>query len=136
MAIDAVHERLFVGCRNQMMAMVDATNGRVVGTVPIGKGVDANRFDPETGLAFASSGDGKITVAHEDSPARLRVVETIATEPGARTMTLDLKTHRVYTVTAKFGPPPAPTEKNPHPYPEMAPNTFTVLVFQRASAGK
>jgi hypothetical protein len=64
MAIDVEHKRLFVGCRNQLMAVVDYTNGKVVATVPIGKGVDANRFDPATGLAFASCNDGTIAVAH------------------------------------------------------------------------
>ena len=68
LAIDVEHKRLFAGCHNQLMAVVDYTDGKVVATVPIGKGVDANRFDPATGLAFASCGDGTITVAHEDSP--------------------------------------------------------------------
>jgi DNA-binding beta-propeller fold protein YncE len=129
LAIDTAHKRLFVGCRNQLMAMVDYTNGKVVATVPIGKGDDANRFDAETGLAFASCGDGTITVAHEDSPDHLTVVQTIQTRQGARTMALDGKTHKVYTVTAKFGPPPAATKENPHPYPSMVPNSFTGLAF-------
>ena len=129
LAIDTAHKRLFVGCRNQLMAMVDYTNGKVVATLPIGKGDDANRFDPATGLAFASCGDGTITVAHEDSPDHLTVVQTIQTKPGARTMALDSRTHKVYTVTAKFGPPPAPTKENPHPYPSLVPNTFAALAF-------
>jgi DNA-binding beta-propeller fold protein YncE len=129
LAIDVEHKRLFAGCHNQMMAMVDYTNGKVVATVPIGKGVDANRFDPATGLAFASCGDGTITVAHEDSPDKLTVVQTITTQRGARTMVLDPKNHNVYTVTADFGPPPPATPQNPHPWPKVISKTFTLLIF-------
>jgi len=129
MAIDVVRKRLFVGCRNQLMAMVDYTSGKVVATVPIGKGVDANRFDPATGLAFASCGDGTITVAHQDAPDKYTVVQTIATQKGARTMTLDPKSHNVYTVTADFGPPPPATPEHPHPWPTVISKTFTLLVF-------
>lgn len=129
LAIDVERKRLFVGCHNQMMAMVDYSNGKVVATVPIGKGVDANRFDPATGLAFASCGDGTITVAHEDSADRLTVVQTITTQRGARTMALDTKKHSVYTVTADFGPPPPATPQNPHPWPKVISKTFTLLIF-------
>ncbi len=72
LAIDAANERLFVGCHNKLMAFMDGNSGKVLGTVPIGQGVDANRFDPGTALAFASCGDGTITVAHEDSPISFR----------------------------------------------------------------
>jgi outer membrane protein assembly factor BamB len=129
LAIDVAHKRLFAGCHNQLMAVVETTNGNVVATVPIGKGVDANRFDPATGLAFASCGDGTITVAHEDSPDKYSVVQTIATQKGARTMTLDTKNHNVYTVTAEFGPPPAATAQNPHPWPKVISKTFTLMIF-------
>jgi DNA-binding beta-propeller fold protein YncE len=131
MAIDVAHNRLFVGCRNQMMAMVDYTNGKVVATVPIGKGVDANRFDPGTGLAYASCGDGTITVAHEDSSDKYTVVQTISTQRGARTMALDTKNHNVYTVTAEFEPPPPATPQNPHPWPKVISKTFTLLIFSQ-----
>ena len=129
LAIDVEHKRLFAGCHNQMMAMVDYTNGKVVAAVPIGKGVDANRFDPATGLAFASCGDGTITLAHEDSPDKLTVVQTITTQRGARTMALDPKNHNVYTVTADFGPPPPATPQNPHPWPKVISETFTLLIL-------
>jgi hypothetical protein len=129
LAIDVAHKRLFAGCHNQLMAVVNYTNGVVVGTVPIGKGVDANRFDPGTGLGFASCGDGTITVAHEDAPDHYRVIQTIHTQRGARTMTLDPKTHRVITVSAQFGAPPAATPEKPHPYPTVISKTFTMLVF-------
>jgi hypothetical protein len=129
LAIDVAHKRLFAGCRNQLMAIVDYTTGKVLATLPIGKGTDASRFDPRTGLAFASCGQGVITVVREDSPDRFTVAQTIWTEPGARTMALDLKTHAIYTVTARMRPPPAPTQQNPHPYPQPMSNTFTALVF-------
>jgi DNA-binding beta-propeller fold protein YncE len=129
LAIDVVHKRLFAGCHNQLMAVVDYANGKVVATVPIGKGVDANRFDALTGLAFASCGDGTITVAREDSPDKYSVVQTIATQRGARTMALDTKNHNVYTVTAEFGPPPPATPQNPHPWPKVISKSFTLLIF-------
>lgn len=129
LAIDAEHEVLAVGCHNKMMAFVDGNTGKVVGTVPIGQGVDANRFDPGTGLAFASCGDGTLTVAHEDAPDKFSLVETITTQRGARTMALDRSNHTIYLITAEFGPAPAATKENPHPRPTMVPDSFTLLVF-------
>jgi DNA-binding beta-propeller fold protein YncE len=131
LAIDVAHKRLFAGCHNNLMAVVDYANGKVVATVPIGQGVDANRFDPATGLAFASCGDGTITVVHEDAPDKYTVVEKISTQRGARTMALDTSNHNVYTVTADLGPPSAPTEKVPNPRPTVVPDTFTLLIFSR-----
>jgi DNA-binding beta-propeller fold protein YncE len=128
LAMDMKNRRLFVGCDNKMMAVVDADSGKVISTMPIGEGVDANRFDPDTQLAFASCGDGSLTVVHEDSPNKFSVVQSVATARGARTMTLDPKTHQIYLVTAKFGPPPASTASNPHPRPAMLPDSFMVLV--------
>ena len=130
LAIDAVHSRLFIGCHNQMMAIVDARNGKVVTTVPIGSGVDGTRFDAETGLAFSSNGDGTLTVVHEDTPDKYTVVENVATERGARTMELDPKTHKVYLLTADLKPTP-PTAENPHPRPTVVPGTFRLLIFSR-----
>lgn len=129
LAIDAAHEILVVGCHNKMMAFVDGNSGKVLGTVPIGQGVDANRFDPVTGYAFASCGDGTITIAHEDSPTSFSLVETIQTQRGARTMAIDYATHVVYTVSADFGPAPAATADNPRPRPAIIPDTFTLLVY-------
>jgi YVTN family beta-propeller protein len=131
MAMDAKSRRLFVGCSNQMMAVVDADNGHVVKTLPIGKGVDANDFDPETKLAFSSNGDGTLTVVREDSSDKFTVLENAPTQKGARTMALDRKTHRVFLVTAEFGPPPAATPERPRPRPPMIPGTFTLLILGR-----
>jgi DNA-binding beta-propeller fold protein YncE len=113
MAIDVAHHRLFLGCDNKMMVMMDNQSGKVVGSVPIGEGVDANAFDPETQLAFASCGDGTCTIAHEDAPDKLTVVQVLKTQPRARTMTIDPKTHRIYLATG---------EKN-------TPNSFKILVY-------
>jgi DNA-binding beta-propeller fold protein YncE len=129
LAIDRKNHRLFAGCDNKMMAVVDSGTGKVVATTPIGDGVDANAFDPGTGLAFASCGEGVLTVVHEDSSTKFSVVDNVPTQPGARTMALDEKTHNVYLVTAKFGPPPAPTADNPHPRRTILPDSFVVLVY-------
>jgi DNA-binding beta-propeller fold protein YncE len=129
LAIDMKTRRLFVGCDNKMMAVINADNGKVIATLPIGDGVDADRFDPATKLAFASCGEGVLTVVKEDSPEKFSVVENVKTERGARTMALDSKTHQVYLVTAKFGPPPAATAEQPHPRPSILPDTFEVLVI-------
>jgi len=129
LAIDRKNRRLFAGCDNKMMAVVDADSGKVLATPPIGDGVDATAFDPETGLAFAScGGDGVLTVVREDSPDKFSVAENVPTQKGARTMALDTKTHKVFVVTAQFGPRPAPTADNPHPRPAILPDSFVVLV--------
>jgi YVTN family beta-propeller protein len=130
LAIDRVRRHLFVGCDNRMMAMVDADSGKVLATLPIGAGVDGNAFDPGTRLAFSSNGDGSLTVVDAAS-APPHVLENLATEPGARTMTLDPATHRVYVVTAKFGPYPEPTPAEPRPRPPTIPGTFALLMYDR-----
>jgi len=129
LAIDRKNRRLFAGCDNKMMAVVDADSGKVIATPAIGDGVDANAFDPDTALAFASCGDGHLTVVHEDSPSKFSVRENVSTQEGARTMALDEKTRRVFLGTAKFGPPPAATSDNPHPRHTILPDSFVVLVF-------
>ncbi|HUJ39390.1 MAG TPA: YncE family protein [Candidatus Acidoferrales bacterium] len=131
LAMDTATRRLFAGCHNKMMAVVDANTGKVIATPAIGEGVDANAFDPVTKLAFASCGEGVLTVVHEDSPGNFSVVEDVPTQRGARTMALDPRTHEVYLVTADFGPRPEPTAENPHPRPAIVPNSFVVLQFVR-----
>jgi DNA-binding beta-propeller fold protein YncE len=128
-AMDTAHARLFIGCHNRMMAVVDARTGKVVATPAIGQGVDANAFDPGTQLAFSSNGDGTLTVVHEDSPDKFTVAANVSTQRGARTMAIDLKTHNIFLVTADFGPPPAATPEHPHPRAAALPGTFTLLVF-------
>jgi hypothetical protein len=128
LSIDRKHRRLFVGCDNKMMAVVDADSGKVLATPAIGDGVDATAFDPGTGLAFAScGGDGVLTVVKEESPGEF-TAENVPTQKGARTMALDFKTHNAFVVTAQFGPRPAATTDNPHPRPPILPDSFVVLV--------
>ena len=131
LAIDRIHQRLFAGCGNKTMAVVDMRTGKVVATPAVGSGVDAAGFDPGTQLAFTSNGEGTITVVHEDTPDKYTVVETVPTQRGARTMAVNPKTHRLYTVTAEFGPAPAPTADRPRPRPPMIPGTFVVLELDR-----
>jgi len=129
LSMDRKNRRLFVGCDNKMMAVVDADSGKVLATPAIGEGVDATAFDEGTGLALASCGEGVLTVVREDSPNKFTVVENVKTQEGARTLALDDKTHDVFVVTAKFGPPPAPTAEQPHPRHSILPDTFVVLVL-------
>jgi len=128
MAIDVAHHRLFIGCHNNLMEMIDTESGKVAGKVAIGAGVDANAFDPGTQLAFASCGDGTVTIAHEDGPDKLTVVQTLTTEKGARTMALDPKTHRIYLASAKYEAPtgqPAGGRQRP----KMVAGSFKILVY-------
>jgi DNA-binding beta-propeller fold protein YncE len=128
LALDKKNRRLFAGCDNKMMAVVNADTGQVITTLPIGEGVDADGFDPDNQFAFASCGEGVLTVVKEESPDKFSVAQNVKTERGARTMALDPETHRIFLVTAKFGPPPAATAQQPHPRPAILPDTFEVLV--------
>ena len=129
MAIDTAHHRLFVGCDNKLMLMVDSTTGKVISSVPVGSGVDANAFDPELQLAFSSNGEGTLTLAHEDSPQKLTVVQTLQTQKSARTLALDPRTHRVYLAAATFGPAPEPAPGVPRHRPPIVPGSFKILVY-------
>jgi DNA-binding beta-propeller fold protein YncE len=130
LSIDAKHHLLFSGCHNQLMVIMNADTGKVIATEPIGKGVDATRFDPNTQDAFSSNGfDANLTVVHEDSPTKFHVVENVSTELGARTMALNTINNDVYLVTAKIERIPNPP---PHTRPfKMAPGTFHLLIFGR-----
>lgn len=123
LAADWKSHRLFAGCDNKIMAVIDAESGKVVTSVPIGDGVDANAFDPETNFAFASTGDGHLTIAHEDSPDKYSVVMNLPTKKSARTMGLDLKTHKVFLPAADFDPP-APGERRG----KMKPGSFLLVI--------
>jgi YVTN family beta-propeller protein len=131
LALDPATHRLFVGCSNSLMLMVDATSGMVLAHVPIGPGVDANAFDPVTGLAFASSSDGTLTVARPGGPSGLSVVQTLATPKRSRTMTLDPKTHRLYVSAAEFGPPTTRPAGTPG-WPQVLPGSFRIVVYEMA----
>jgi DNA-binding beta-propeller fold protein YncE len=132
MAIDQKTRRLFSGGRGpQFVTMMDADSGKVLQSYPISGGVDANSFDPGTGLLFVSTREGMLHIYHEDSPDKLSEVEAIKTEYGAKTNQVDPKTHRVFLSTSDFNPPAAPTEKQPHPLPTAKPGNFRILVYGR-----
>jgi len=124
LAIDPKSHRLFVGCRNKLLVVVNAESGKVVAKQPIGTRVDATAFDPEAKLIFCSNGDGTVTVIHDDGADSYSVVETIKTKVGSRTMALDRKTHRLFLPSADFKP-----GDNPRARPIMVPKTFAILVF-------
>jgi DNA-binding beta-propeller fold protein YncE len=128
LAIDKAGGRLFVGCRSQLLAALDTGTGKVLATLPIGRGVDGVAFDDRRRLAFAATGDGALTVVREDTPGHFVVVENATTLPGARTLALDPRTHRIYLATAEFGRPPKPTPEDPRPRGPMVPGSFVILV--------
>ncbi len=123
LAIDVKNRRLFAGCDNKMMAVMDADSGKVLATPAIGEGVDASAYDPALQLAFASNGEGTLTVVHQDSPDNYSIVENVPTKRSARTMGLDLKTHNIFLPAADFDPP-APGERRG----KMKPGSFVLLV--------
>jgi YVTN family beta-propeller protein len=128
LAIDLAARKLFAVCDGKKMAVVDADSGKVVATPAIGEGPDAAGFDPRTKLVFSSNGSGSLTII-DGSNAAYKVLQNLTTEPSGRTMALDPATGKVYVVTAKFGPRPAPTAANPRPWPSVLPNTFAVVVI-------
>jgi YVTN family beta-propeller protein len=135
-ALDAAHHRLFSGCHNKMMVMLDTESGKVVGSVAIGAGVDGCAFDDATQLAFASCGDGTTIIAREEAPDKLTVLQTLKTERGARTMALDPQTHRIYLPSAQFQPPPSPSPGVSPGRPSVVPNTLKLLVYGPAESVK
>ncbi len=129
LALDPEHRRLFAGCSNKLMAVLDADSGKVISTLPIGGGVDAAAFDPGLQYAYASNGEGTLTVVHEDAPDKFTVLDNVPTQRGARTMALDPATHQVYLATADYAPMPPAAPGQPRPRPAIVPNTFVVLVL-------
>jgi YVTN family beta-propeller protein len=124
LAIDRNNRRLFSACGgNKKMMVVDADNGKVIASPAIGEGCDATVFDADRGLAFASAGDGTITVIKEDSRDKFSVVQTVTTQKSARTMAVDAKTHQLFTLAANVGPKP---ER------KVEPDSFVVLVVEAA----
>ena len=130
LAYDASGKRLFPVCDGKHMGVVDATNGKTIATASIGDGPDAARWSAKHKLAFASCGEGVLSVVDGSTPA-YKTVQTLPTERGARTMEYDATNDRIYLVTAEFGPRPAPTPENPHARPPMIPGSFTVIVVGR-----
>lgn len=129
LAIDLKNNRLFSVCKNKKMIILDSKNGSLIGEIPIGERCDGVVFDADSKTAFSSNGEGTITAVHEDSPSKFSVIQTIQSTVGARTITIDSKTHHIFTVSAQFGETPPKTEENPRPRPKVMPNSFMILEF-------
>ena len=136
LALDRDGHKLFAGCDNKVMAVLDATSGRVLGTAPIGEGVDGARYDPQLRLAFASCGEGVLTAVRLSAAGRPAVAQSVATQRGARTMALDERSHRVFLVTANFGAPPPATAEHLHPRGAILPGTFRLLVVAPGNSAR
>lgn len=130
LAYDTKHERLFTVCDNKMMVVINAENGKVITTVPIGEGCDGVSFDQTKGMIFSSNGEGTVTVIKQENENTYKVVETIKTQKGARTITLNKTTHQIYLPVAEYGIKPEPTKENPNSRPATKPNTFSVIVIE------
>src|SRR5580704_10423064 len=130
MALDTAHHRLFSGCRSGVMAVSDYQAGKIVTTLPIGMGVDGAGYDAATGNAFASNANGTLTVIHQDNPDQYHVIENVQTPQGSRNMGLDPTNHRVFIVSAKFGPAPAGGRgRGP-----VLPESFVLMTIERDPA--
>jgi hypothetical protein len=156
MAFDLARKRLIIGAGNKLMVMMDSGTGKVVGTVPIGARVDATAYDPETRLAFSSNGEGTVTVARVEGPDKLTVVQNLPTTRGARTMTLDTKTHNIFLAAVDYQSPAPAADASPGaaptpgatgasgatgapaapPRPVAVPGSFKVLVYGMSEAPK
>lgn len=123
LALDNQNHRLFSVCSNKLMVVTDAETGKVITTLPIGDRCDGVAFDPENKRAYASNGEGTITVVQEVSPNSFKVLETVLTQPGARTITIDKATHHLYLTTADYEAAPAATNRRP----AVKPNSFVIL---------
>jgi len=135
-ALDTRHHRLFSGCHNKVMTILDTETGKVITTVPIGAGVDGCAFDESSQLVFASCGDGTTTITKEEAPNKFKVLQTLKTERGARTMALDPKSHRIYLPTAQFAPTPSPSPGASPARPDVVPNTLKLLIYSPAESMK
>jgi DNA-binding beta-propeller fold protein YncE len=128
-AMDRTNHRLFLGCHNQKMAVVNADNGHVIASLPIGSGVDATSYDPKSQLVFNSNSDGTVTVIRQASPDSYSVIGNVATQPGAKTMALDPKTQRLFLSAAEYGPASAAADVQPKAKRPVLPGTFQILVL-------
>ncbi|WP_020606042.1 YncE family protein [Spirosoma spitsbergense] len=131
LAFDKVHHRLFSTCHNKEMVVLDSQTGKVLATVPIGSGVDGAVFDTSTGSAISSNGEGSLTVVKETKPGTFEAVQTVQTQRGARTITIDPVSHHIFVTTADYGPAPAATTENPRPRPSVVPGSFTVMEYSK-----
>lgn len=129
LAIDLEHTRLFAVCDGKKMGVVDFNTGKVIATPTVGDGPDAAAYDDQDQLAFSSNGDGTLTVV--DAKNGYKILETLPTQKGARTMAYDAAADRIYFSVAEYGPAPAPTASEPHPRSAVVAGSFAVLVVGR-----
>ena len=127
LAIDLKNKRLFSVCENKIMVVVDYETGKVITTLKTGEGTDGVSFDPVLKRAYSSNGQGTMTVVQEKDANTFTVLENVPTQKGARTITVNSKTHKLYLPTAEYNEAPAPTAQNPRPRATIKPGTFTVL---------
>ncbi len=128
LSMDIQNNRLFSGCHNKQLVVMDAASGKVVQALPIGDHVDGTAFDPASGNVFSSNGDGSLTIIHEDSADKYSVAQNLTTEEGAKTLAFDSKTGRVFLMTAKRSEQPKATEADPKPRRKIMPGTFHLIV--------
>ncbi|MBV4357683.1 YncE family protein [Parasegetibacter sp. MAH-26] len=127
LAFDNKSKRLFAGCDNKLLMVIDATNGKTIAKVPIGEGCDGVAFDNESKTIFTSNGeDGTMTVIKEKSTNSFEVINTVTTKKGARTIAIDEATHAIYLPTAEFVPGPHEGKR-----PPMVPGSFQILVYNK-----
>lgn len=123
LALDNLTHRLFSVCSNKLMVVTDALTGKIITTLPIGDRCDGVAFDPEKKRAYASNGEGTITVVQEENGNSFKVLETVTTQPGAKTIAINKTTHHLYLTTAEYET--APTAANRRP--AVKPNSFVIL---------
>ncbi|MDR3631299.1 MAG: hypothetical protein P4L42_13295 [Desulfocapsaceae bacterium] len=128
MGLDAEHHRVFSGCHNKTMTILNTTTGKVIALMPIGEKVDGNGFDAGIGLAFSSNGDGTLTLIRETSPDNFEVLETVVTQGGSRTMAIDPLSHNIYLPAAQFLHPLESSQAGATFRPVMVKDSFEVLV--------
>lgn len=130
LAIDIETNRLFSVCSNKLMVVVDASNGKIISTLPIDGGCDGVAFDAKNKLIFSSNGEGTITVVKEKNANSYAVIETVKTQKSARTIAINPTTARLYLSAAEFGAKPEATTEDPKPRARVVPNSFVVLVVE------
>ncbi len=127
LALDNETHRLFAVCGNKLMMVVDATDGHVVTSLPIGDGCDGVKFDQGLKRAYSSNGEGTMTVVQEVNKDNFKVIENVKTMSGSRTLALDSKTHHIYLPSVEYSPAAAATADNPRPRRTVVPGSFAVL---------
>lgn len=127
LAMDKKNRRLFSVCDNKMMVIVNADNGKIIDTLPIGERVDAVAFDYNQNRIYSSNGEGTLTVVEEKDANTFKVLENVPTQKSARTDAVNSKTHHIYLPAAEYGPAPEATKDMPHPRPSIKPGSFVIL---------